>query len=135
MRPKLILALCIGMVAGTGFAHERPPLREVSEIDDSMLWVAIAHEISEECDEINPRILRGLNYLNSLRSKARSLGYTNEEIRAYHKSDEERERMRRRGEAFVIAQGLDPNNAEDLCTLGHTEIARNSMIGTFLRAE
>lgn len=134
MRSKLLLGLCISMMAGAGLAETKPPLREVREIDDNMMWVAIAHEISKECDEIDARTLRGLNYLNSLRNRARSLGYTNEEIRAYHKSDEERARMRRRGEAFMSARGLDPNRAEDLCKLGHAEIARDSMIGTFLRA-
>lgn len=135
VRSRFVFALCASVLAGTGLAEAKPPLRDVKEIDDSMMWVAIAHEISERCDEIEPRIFKGLTYLNSLRHKAQSLGYTNEEIKAYHKSDDERARMRRKGEAFVASKGLDPNRAEDLCKLGHAEIERNSMIGTFLKAK
>jgi len=135
MRTGVILAICAAFLAGAGMAQAKPPLREVKEIDDNMMWVAIAYEISDECDEIDARIFKGLGYLNSLRRKAQELGYTNAEIEAYHTSKDEKARMRRKGEDYMRSKGLDPDRTEDICTLGHAEIARDSMIGTFLRAK
>ena len=141
MKHVMTTMLCMAWLAGAGtgaaqaVAQAKPPLREVKEIDDNMLWVAIAHEISEDCDEIAPRTIKGLTYLLSLKRKAQQLGYTNQEIEDYHKSDVEKARIRAKGEQYVESKGLDPENAADLCTLGHAEIARNSMIGIFLRAK
>lgn len=130
MIAPLILALTLA-----GAAYAKPPLRDVPEIDDNMLWVALAIEISDKCNEIDPRTLKGLSYLNSLKNKANALGYTNEEIRTYVKSDAEKARMREKGEAYVRARGLNPADTGDLCKLGHAEIARGSLIGVFLRAK
>ena len=128
------LALAV-LVAAPLAAAGKPNLRDIPEIDDSMLWVAIAIEISDRCDSIAPRTMRGLNYLWSVRAKAQKLGYTNDEIRAYVDSRAEKTRMRKRGEAYVRAQGLNPSNTADLCKLGQAEIAKGSQIGAFLRAK
>jgi len=120
-------------VALAGVAEAKTPLREVSEIDDKMLWVALAIEISDRCEAIAPRTLTGLTYLWGLKSDASKLGYTDDEIRDYVRSDAEKARMRQRGEAYVRAQGLDPKSDADLCTLGALEMEKGSQIGAFLK--
>lgn len=122
-------------VPGLASTDPRPPLREVEEIDHNMLWVAMAIEISDECDSIAPRTLKGLLFLNKLRGRALDMGYSKDEIEAYVTSDAEKARIRRLGENYVKSQGLDPENPADLCDLGQTEIARNSRIGALLRAK
>lgn len=112
-----------------------PPLRDVPEIDDNMLWVALAIEISERCDSIAPRTLKGLNFLWQLKSRASDLGYSDDDIRTYVENDAEKDRIRERGEAYVRARGLDPENDADLCTLGREEIEKGSQVGAFLRAK
>lgn len=134
IRAATALALGLLLVTSATAAGAKPPLREVPEIDDNMLWVALAIEISDKCGEIAPRTLKGLAYLNGLKNKAQAMGYTPQEIRAYVKSDTEKARMRKRGEAYVRARGLDPKETEDLCALGHAEIERGSLIGRLLRA-
>lgn len=136
MRLTCALVLSVGLTAGlTQAATARPPLRDVPQIDNQMLWVALAIEISDRCDSIAPRTLRGLNYLWSIRSQANDLGYSDDEIRTYVKSDAEKARIRARGEAYVRSQGLDPADAADLCQLGRQEIQKRSQIGAFLRAK
>jgi hypothetical protein len=130
-----MIAAVILTLAIAGAAHAKPALRDVPEIDNNMLWVALAIEISDNCDDISPRTLKGLFFLNTLKNKAQALGYSNEEIRAYVKSDAEKARMRERGETYVKAQGLEPADTGDLCKLGHAEIARGSQIGVLLRAK
>lgn len=111
----------------------RPPLSQVEEIDGPMLSVALAIEISDQCASIAPRNLKGLLLLNKLNGRARDLGYSKEEIDAYVNSADEKERMRALGETYVKSKGLDPEKTADLCTLGRTEIARNSPIGALLK--
>lgn len=138
MQPRIrnnmwLAGIAAVMLAIPAMAAGKTPLREVPQIDDRMLWVAIAIEISDRCDSIDPRTMRGLNYLWTLRSEARDLGYSTAEIKAYVDSKAEKTRMRARGEAYMRARGLNPENNADLCTLGQAEIAKGSQIGAFLR--
>lgn len=132
-RKTRIAALLAVMLAAPAMAAGKPALRDLPQIDDRMLWVAIAIEISDRCATIDPRTMRGLNYLWNIRSEAQKLGYSNDEIKAYVDSDAEKDRMRARGEDYVRAQGLNPDNDADLCKLGQAEIAKGSQIGAFLR--
>ncbi len=129
-----VMACAVALVMTLpAMAAGKPNLRDLPEIDDRMLWVAMAIEISDRCPTIEPRTLRGLNYLWSIRNQAQALGYSTSEIKAYVDSDAEKARMRARGEAYVRAQGLNPDNNADLCKLGQAEIAKGSQIGAFLR--
>lgn len=121
-----------GMMLG-GAAHALPPLNTVKPIDEGLFAVALAVEISDACASISPRTIRGLSVLRSLKTQANQMGYSDTEIEAHVKSKAEKARMRARGEAYVRAQGLDPKNPADLCTLGQQEIARGSQVGALLR--
>lgn len=118
---------------GAGAAAAKVPLRDVPEIDNPMFSVAMALEISNKCDTIEPRTVKGLSFLWNLADKAQDMGYSKAEIDAYRKSDAEKARMRAKGEAYMRAKGLDPAKPADLCKLGQMEMAANSQIGAFLR--
>ncbi|MBR9763713.1 MAG: DUF5333 domain-containing protein [Rhodobacteraceae bacterium] len=134
MRFAALVALALtAATASQANTDSRPPLREVSEIDGPLFSVALAIEISDRCDRIDPRNVKGFFLLNQLNGRARDLGYSKDEIDAYVNSPEEKARMRARGEAYVKSQGLDPENPADLCSLGKSEIARNSQIGALLK--
>ena len=130
---SLMAGLVALMLAAPVMAAGKPALRDVTQIDDRMLWVALAIEISDRCDRIDARTVRGLSYLWETRSQAQKLGYSNAEIKAYVDSAAEKARMRSRGEAYVRSHGLNPDNDADLCKLGQAEIAKGSQIGAFLR--
>ena len=130
---SLMAGLVALMLAAPVMAAGKPALRDVAQIDDRMLWVALAIEISDRCDRIDARTVRGLSYLWETRSQAQKLGYSNAEIKAYVDSAAEKARMRSRGEAYVRSHGLNPDNDADLCKLGQAEIAKGSQIGAFLR--
>lgn len=126
----LILSLALAVPAWA-----KPPLRDVPEIDDRLFAVALAVEISDRCATIAPRTLKGLAYLWRLADRAKELGYTSEEIDAYRSSDAEKARIRRKGEAYMRAQGLDPARDADLCRLGQSEMAKNTLTGSFLKPD
>ena len=134
---RLMTAALLGLglaTAAVTAAAAKAPLREVAEIDDKMFSVALAVEISDKCDEIDARTIKGVKFLWSLKSRANALGYTDAEIDAYRKSPAEKARMRTRGEAYMKSKGLNPKSAADLCTLGHAEIASGSLTGSLLKA-
>jgi hypothetical protein len=131
----VLMALAVPVQAAVAAGSELPPLREVDEIDNGLLWVALADEIRKSCDDIDARILTAMWYLNSLKSTAREMGYNRDQVRAYLKSDEEKARMRARGEAYLAAHGVEPGDEAGLCKLGRAEIDRNSRIGALLKAK
>ncbi|WP_272005525.1 DUF5333 domain-containing protein [Roseovarius sp. ZX-A-9] len=133
MRAVAILMLGLALTIGAA-ASAKTPLRDVKEIDDALLWVALAIEISDNCGDIDPRTFKGLSVLYGLKRHAQSLGYTSAEINAYVKSPDEKARMRKRGERYVESRGLDPSDPASLCSLGHAEIERSSAIGILLKA-
>nr|WP_319250382.1 DUF5333 domain-containing protein [uncultured Celeribacter sp.] len=128
------IALALAFAAGASVAAELPPLREVKEIDQNMLWAGLAVEASDECPTLEVKKLKGLSFLWGLKNKASAMGYSDDEIRAYVESDAEEARIRKLGETYVRAAGFDPKTTAGLCAFGEAEIKRGSIIGSFLRS-
>ncbi|MFV1548053.1 DUF5333 domain-containing protein [Phaeobacter sp. JH209C] len=130
-------AACLMLLPSMGAA--KPSLRDVQEIEDPLFAVALAKEVSDHCDAITARYFKGLTELRRLRARANALGYTDTEIRAYIGSDEEKARMRAKGERFLAQNGVSYEKSyektETFCTFGRAEIKKNSAIGVLLRAK
>lgn len=133
MRVMLPVVLGVSILAGS--AEAKPPLREVSEIENSIFAAAVGHEISEICDSISPRRFKALGQLWKLKSRANDLGYSDAEIKEYVESDVEKARMRAKGESYLKARGAIYGQPETFCAVGRAEIAKNSAIGALLRAK
>ncbi|WP_298806086.1 DUF5333 domain-containing protein [uncultured Lentibacter sp.] len=131
----VVSAVVAGGLFGGTMAAAKPNLRDVREIDDQMLNVGLALIISRECDSITERKLKGLAFLWELKRRANALGYSDDEINAYRKSEAEKARLRAAGEDYVKSKGLNPKDAADLCKLGTAEIEKGSTIGSLLRAK
>ena len=71
--------------------------------------------------------------INALESRAKRMGYSDEEIEDYVTSKAEKKRMRKRGEAFLKARGVALDNDAAYCTFGREEIAKGSQIGVLLK--
>lgn len=123
----LSVALCVGPVLA------KPHLRDVSEIDDTLMAVAIADEIRKSCDGIDARMFRALNTLSSLKRMARARGYSDSEIEAYVTSKSEKRRMRAKAESYLAAQGVDAGATAKLCAFGRAQMAQDTQIGRLLR--
>lgn len=126
--PASILCLCIAMPAAA-----KPPLREVAEIDNGLMAIAIADEIRKSCDGIEPRMLRAISQINTLERKARDLGYSKDEIDDYVTSKAEKARMRQKAETWLASQGVNVRDRGALCQFGRDQIAAGGPIGYFLR--
>ncbi|MHA6347174.1 DUF5333 domain-containing protein [Roseivivax sp. CAU 1761] len=134
--PLTAAALTAGLTLGLAVpapAEAKPPLREVAEIDDGLMAVAIADEIRKSCDGISARMIRAYARLSSLKSKAQELGYSDDEIDDYVTSKDEKRRMRAKAEAYLARRGVESGRTDALCRFGRAEIAADSAIGSLLR--
>ena len=131
----LIAAVLTTFVALPAPALTKPSLREVQEIEDPLFAVAVAKEVSDYCEDISPRYLKGLVELRRLKARANELGYSDTEIRSYIESDAEKARMRAKGEELLAQNGVDYGEPETFCAYGRAEIEKNSAIGVLLRAK
>ncbi|SLN42639.1 hypothetical protein ROJ8625_02088 [Roseivivax jejudonensis] len=134
MRRLGALAVALTLALSPLAAEAKPPLREVSQIDDALLMVAIADDLRKTCDDIEPRLIRAYSYLRQLKGMASDMGYSEDEIEDYVTSDAEKDRMEARGEAFLASRGVSRRDTTAYCTFGKQEIARGSQIGVLLRA-
>ncbi|KIN69246.1 hypothetical protein Z948_2985 [Sulfitobacter donghicola DSW-25 = KCTC 12864 = JCM 14565] len=108
-------------------------MRDVKIVDDAVFDVAVADKIRKECPDISARVVKALTLYRSVRSKARALGYSDEEIEAYGDSDQEKARMRAKGEAYLRANGVVASDPQSYCAVGRKEIQKASRIGSLLR--
>lgn len=135
MRMMMIAGLvATTLMSSTSVAQAKRPLEDITSITDGLLWIGIADEIRNACPSISARMLRAMGRINSIQNEAKSLGYTKQEIDTFRKSDANKAELRRRGEAYLMANGVTLGQAETYCTLGRAEIAKSSQIGTLLRA-
>lgn len=108
-------------------------LRNDPTLANGLRWVSAAIQIQDNCAEISPRILRGLGFLNSLRSHARGLGYSNDTIKAYVDDPTEKARVDAEALQYLTTQGVVPGAASSYCAVGKDHMARNTQIGVLLR--
>lgn len=133
MRPLLITAIGVSLMAAPVAA--KPPLRDVTRIDNALLDLGIADRIRKNCPSISARLLKAVGYARGLEKEARALGYSKAEIEAYTDSDTEKTRMKARGAAFFKSKGVDTSDPQSYCALGMAEIQKGSRIGSLLRAK
>ncbi|MEP1766430.1 MAG: DUF5333 domain-containing protein [Sulfitobacter sp.] len=131
MRHLFLVLSIVGLSAGAVQAKQK--LRDVKLVDDAVFDVAVADKIRKECPDISARVLKALTLYRSVRSHARSLGFSDDEIEAYGDSDVEKARMRKKGEAYLHARGVVASDPQSYCAVGRKEIQKSSRIGSLLR--
>ena len=129
---RISLALTVFLWSSAN-AGAQPPLGEVVELRNGIIAIGIAYELSEKCQTLDARIFRGLNYLSQLRSRARQLGYSEEEIDAYVNDKDEQARLERMARDEIARFGVVEDQPETYCRVGRAQIAQNTLVGWLLR--
>lgn len=131
MRKTLMTAALIAAsLAGAAQAAE---LKDEPEIRNGLLVVGMAYEISEKCGSIDARTLRGITTLLNLKSRARELGYSDDEIEAYIDNKPEKKRLEGIAREQLVQLGVTPGVEETYCTVGRDQIAKGTGVGRLLR--
>lgn len=109
------------------------PLAQQTEISEGLIAAAIAYEIGDKCDGIDARLLRGVAFLNGLRSRAEQLGYSDAEIEAYMDDRDEKRRLEAEARARLAGMGAVAGEWDTYCAVGRAEMAAGTQIGRLLR--
>lgn len=134
LKPTLrMMGLIAGMALISGITAARPPLAEVDHVREGIITAGIAYEIGDKCGPINARMLRGISFLNGLKTHAQSLGYSDAEIDAYVGDRTEKRRLEAIARERLAAMGAVVGQPETYCAVGRAEIAAGSQIGRLLR--
>lgn len=115
-------------------ATDKLSLRDIPEIDEPLFAIVVAYVIGEKCPTISARRLKGVFQLERLYWRARDLGYSHAEIKAYVKSPVEKQRVLKKGMKLLKAYGPE-DDPQSYCAFGRAEIEKNSAIGALLRAK
>jgi len=126
-----LLALALQAPAAESDPYEG--LRADPVLTSGLRWIAVADRIRKNCPDISARTFRALGYINSLMSHARDLGYDRSTIRAFVDDNAEQDRVKSEAMAYLVQQGVEPDDQQSYCTVGQSEIARRSQIGVLLR--
>ena len=130
---RILIMTMILTLTAVATAQGKPHLRDVPQIDKALLDVGIADEIRKNCPDISARMLKAIRFINGLQSKAKEMGYSDAEIKAYRTSDPDKARLRREGNAWLAARNVDQSVPADWCRVGREEISKGSRIGGLLR--
>ena len=132
--PRILAAsLFFGAIFLAGATAARPALRDVPEVTEGLISAAIAWEIGDKCDGIDARILRGIGFLNGLKSTAREMGYSRSEIDSFVNSEVEKDRLEAIARQRLRDLGGVEGRWDTYCTVGRSQIAAGSQIGQLLR--
>ena len=132
MLARVTLLACT-VTLSAGHASAQTALKDVPKVRDGIIYVGMAYEISERCESISARLFRGLGYLQSLRSHARSLGYSEDEIEAYINDEDEKDRLEAIARAQLENLGAVRGDDASYCAVGRAQIAANTRVGWLLR--
>ena len=111
-----------------------PRISENAHIVNSLLAAAIGDEIRKNCPTISARLIRVYREAKELERFALNAGYSKDEVEAFLDSEDEKQAMRERRDAYLAANGVVSGDAESYCALGVKEIANGSLTGKLLRA-
>lgn len=109
-------------------------LRNDAEIFNGLYVLGIAHGIRDICPTIDARMLRGHSLALNLYSRARSLGFSYDEVRSFLRDDDNKAEIRAIVIAYYNQRGADIEQPETICALGQAEIAAGTSAGALLRA-
>ncbi|SEK36544.1 hypothetical protein SAMN05443999_101289 [Roseovarius azorensis] len=133
---RMILSLAMGLVlSATAASATAGSLAREADINQGLFYVSVANKIRKGCDAIAPRTFTAIRYLEALKAEARARGYSEAEIDEYINDKDEKALMRERRDAYIRANGAEPEGGPGLCRLGSREIAEQSQIGKLLRAK
>lgn len=105
----------------------------VERVTEGLIAAGMAIELGDKCDGVNVRMIRGLNFLQGLKSHLQDLGYSNAEIDAYIDNRTEKQRLETIARQRLNALGVRTDDGATYCTVARGQIAEGTQVGRLLR--
>lgn len=115
-------------------AAAQVPLSQESHVNDSLIQARVADMLRRGCPGIDARMVRAFSEARKLKRYALDKGYSETEIDAFLDNREQRQRIYREADRYMVANGVVNGEPETFCRLGREEIARKSIAGSLLVA-
>ena len=126
-----IKAAAVGLTLTGTMASANPA--NVERVTEGLIAAGMAIELGDNCTGVSVRLLRGLNFLQGLKSHMQSLGYSNAEIDAYIDNRSEKARLETIARQRLNALGVRTDDASSYCTVARGQIELGTQVGQFLR--
>ena len=130
---RVLIAISLLCFYGVYSVNAKTLLINNVEIWNSLLKISVANKVSEDCESIDARKIKGLMALLEVKNVARNLGYTSDEIGEFVNSEENRERLSKQTDEFFKDNGVNMENSNAICEFGMNEINEKTPIGSLLR--
>jgi len=130
---RFFVLICFSWLSFIPIANAKSLLIENENIWHELLQISVASKISEECTSIEARKIKGLFALLQIKSVAKELGYTDNEINEFVSSEENKKKLKNETDVYLLDNGVDLNNVKTVCLFGQSEIDQETTIGSLLR--
>ena len=130
---KFFVLICFCLLSFIPMANAKSLLIDNENIWHELLQISVANKISEECTSIDARKIKGLFALLQIKSVAKELGYTDNEINEFVSSEENKKKLKNETDIYLLDNGVDLNNVKIICLFGHSEMDQETTIGSLLR--
>ena len=131
MIPLKILALTVSLAAGTAQAQSYPG--DVTEVTEGLIAVGMAVELSDKCDGVSARRLRGINLLFGLKNTLQSAGFSDAQIDAYIDDRAEKDRLEGIARGRLADLGVNTSDPASYCAVARAQMAQGTQVGQLLR--
>ena len=130
---RFFVLICFSWLSFILIANAKSLLIENENIWHELLQISVASKISEKCTSIEARKIKGLFALLQIKSVAKELGYTDNEINEFVSSEENKKKLKNETDVYLLDNGVDLNNVKTVCLFGQSEIDQETTIGSLLR--
>lgn len=132
---KFLIIMAVTCSVSISYASGKPLLIENDKIWSELLEISVANKITEECESIDARKIKGLFALLAIKNEAAQLGYTEVEIKEFIGNKENQEKLENDTDIYLTNNGVDLNKGATFCKFGRLEINKESIIGSLLRTK
>ena len=123
------LALTLSLSATLAMANPG----NVERVTEGLITAGMAIELDDNCGDVRVRLLRGINFLQGLKSHLKDLGYSGRDIDAYIDNDAEKDRLEIIARQRLNDLGVRTNDASTYSTVAKGQIAQATQVGQLLR--
>lgn len=124
-------AALLGLTFAATSASANPA--SVERVTEGLIAAGMAIELGDQCGDVRVRLLRGINFLQGLKSHLSDLGYSNREIDAFIDNDAEKDRLEEIARQRLSALGAVDGNGASYCTVARGQIFQGTQVGRLLR--
>jgi hypothetical protein len=132
-RSPFVIAALLGVVLTAGNLSAQSALKDVARVQEGIIAIGMAYEITQKCGSISPRYFRANSFLNELKSYAGREGFSDDQIRAYVDDQTEKARLEVIARQRLADMGAIASQSETYCSVGRSEIASDTPIGRLMR--